>query len=139
MFKRNLLFIAVILALLSGFRVQSEAAFGATIKDTALSAVTTGTSSVFNLDSYDRVGLAVVWATGVTAGVVTLETAATSSASGTWQDTISLSVPASPPATTSEAVDICAHWARVRVSTTISGGGSPSVTAYIFRRKVGGQ
>ena len=105
-----------------------------TVKHTALSAVTSGTSVVYALNNRERVGLQVTWATGVTAGVVVLETAPTMDYGGTWDTAITLDVAAAttPPSAQSDAVDICAAYARVRVSTTVSGGGSPSVTAYIL-------
>lgn len=101
---------------------------------TALSAVTTGTSVVYALNNKDRMGLSVNWASGVTAGVVVLETAPSSDYAGTWEPQITLNVTAAstPPSNQSEAVNVAGMFARVRISTTVSGGGSPSATAYII-------
>ncbi len=143
MVKRNvvlsLVLFLVLLLVLALARSANGFVAGETVKITALSAVATGTSSVFALNQYDRVGLAVKWATGVTAGVVKLETAATSSDADTWNEVLALNVTAAPtpPCTTADGADVVAQYGRVRISTTISGGGSPSATAYVFLRKTG--
>lgn len=105
-----------------------------TVKYTALSAVTTGTSVVYALNNKDTVGLQIAWASGVTAGVIVLETAPTQDYAGTWEPMITLSVASAgtPPCVQSEALRIAGAFARVRVTTTVSGGGSPSATAYIL-------
>lgn len=105
-----------------------------TVKYTALSAVTTGTSVVYALNNKDTVGLQVAWASGVTAGVIVVETAPTQDYAGTWETQITLNVTTAgtPPCVQSEAVRIAGAFARVRVTTTVSGGGAPSATAYIM-------
>lgn len=106
-----------------------------TTKYTALSAVTTGTSPVYSLQNVDRVGLQVAWASGVTAGQIVFETAPTVDYSGTWTTAITLDAASSPPSTNADAVEIAAAFGRVRVTTTVSGGGSPSATAYLLLQK----
>jgi hypothetical protein len=98
-----------------------------TQKITALLAVTTGTSSVFALNNIDRVGLLVEWSTGVGAGEIVLETAATPDYAGTWNETLALSFPASVPAATADSVGIAALYGRVRVRTTVSGGTATAI------------
>jgi|SRR6185436_1283617 len=104
-----------------------------TRQDRSLNAVTTGTSIVYSISQYDRIGLSVIWASGVTAGEVVLETSPTNNSAATWSEAISLNVTAAPtpPSISAESIDIAGTFARVRVSTTVSGGGTPSATAYI--------
>ena len=104
------------------------------LKYTALSAVTTGTSVVYAINGKDHVGLQVAWATGVTAGIIVLETAPSMDYTGTWDPMITLNVTAAstPPSLQSEALAVVGAVARVRVTTTVSGGGAPSATAYIY-------
>lgn len=100
---------------------------------TALSAVTTGTSNAYAINDMDRVGLTCQWASGVTAGVVVLEAAPAQDYTGTWNALVTLNVTGAgtPPSIQASAVEVVGLFVRARVTTTVSGGGSPSVTAII--------
>lgn len=97
---------------------------------TALNGVTTGTSNVFSLADVDQVGLDCNFSSGASAGVVALERAPTADYAGTWDTlaTIDVTALASPPVTSGQAVPVTGGFARVRVTTTVSGG---TVTAYL--------
>lgn len=143
MTKRNLSLVLSLLLALSFFVAPTQARYGETVKLTSANlfgaaTITTGTSRVFALNAYDRVGLSVKWATGVNAGVIKLEFAATADEADAWQEGIALNVTAAttPPSTQSDALDVCAQYARVRVSTTVAGGGSPSAAVSVFLRRV---
>lgn len=102
----------------------------------ALSGVTTGTSNAYSLADMDTVGIDCDWASGVTTGIVALERAPTIDYAGTWKSLVVTDASAvSPAATDGDALDVLGGFVRARVTTTVSGGGSPSVTVRINMRR----
>lgn len=97
---------------------------------TLLDAVTTGSGVFVSGCTHRHFTVEIIWATGVTAGTVVVETAETPTYAGTWSNVTTVTF-------TSDKTDIV-QWdgpedaVRARVGTTVSGGGAPSVTVKII-------
>lgn len=100
---------------------------------TLLSAVTTGTSEAVPMQQFKSAGGSCRFATGVNAGSVIFETAPTKTYSGTWSEAFTITFSGTAPNVLTDAVNLAANFIRARVGTTISGGGSPSVTVDLNR------
>ena len=100
---------------------------------TLLSAVTTGTSAAVPIQQFRSVGGSCRFATGVTAGAVIFETAPTKDYSGTWSELFTITFAGTAPNVITDGLNVAANFIRARVVTTISGGGSPSVTVDLNR------
>lgn len=98
-----------------------------------LNGVTTGTSDAVPINEFNRVGGSVAFASGVNAGAVVFETAPTKTYSGTWAEAFTITFSGTAPNVLVDAASIAANFIRARVTTTISGGGSPSATVYLNR------
>ncbi len=97
-------------------------------------AATTGNGNVLAIPpSFRNHTFIVTAAAGVTSGAVTLETSNDPADAGTWAVVIPLGAVANP-LTVIAGADLMINYAgilnfvRARISTTIAGGGSPSVT-----------
>lgn len=84
---------------------------------TAASALDT-TSPVIPLQNRRRIGPQVEWGAGVNAGAVDYEIAPTPNYSGTWQNLVTITY----PATDAGGIDVAGGFIRARVSTDLVGG-----------------
>src|SRR5260221_3629144 len=98
-------------------------------------ATTTGNGTVLALPSSFRNHTWIITAAaGVTSGAVTIESSNDPADAGTWAVVILANSVANPVILSSGGVDLMAehtgllNLVRARLSTTIAGGGSPSVT-----------
>jgi hypothetical protein len=100
-----------------------------------LNAVTTGSAAFTpRAGAATQAGLYhhISWATGVTAGAVTIEIADSSTYAGTWATVAVVTYSSGAPAQDYVYTPGQPKAIRHRVSTTISGGSAPSVTTRIF-------
>lgn len=91
---------------------------------TSLNAVTTGTGTSVSTSSAIQIGYSVIWSAGVSAGVVVIEAANSSSYAGTWAQIDSLDFAAAPAANSMVTGTYPGplQFTRCRVTTTVSGG-----------------
>ena len=97
----------------------------------SLSAVATGTGSVAKLNGeHEHLRVYARWASGVSAGEVTIEEADDPDYAGTWAEVGVLSFVDDGISTLATAAGAMLN-VRARITTTVSGGGSPTVTVRI--------
>ena len=102
------------------------------VEITSLAGQTTGTGPAVPVNNRAKVGLLVEYSTGVSAGEVTLEAAATSDYSGLWSPQFTVGQPASVPGCAGQAAEIVGAFVRPRVTTTVSGGTIVKMVVYIY-------
>lgn len=128
----NIIFVLlIVLGLNNALRaVHSQNQGG--IPVTSLSAATTGTGTAFAMNNAVQVGWAVIWSSGVTAGEVKIEAAASANYSGTWYELDKQTFSAAPAANSVMLGTFPGPllFVRARVSTTVSDG---TVTVQLYK------
>lgn len=100
------------------------------IELTELAGLTTGTSNEYPINNFQNVGLLVHFSSGLSAGVLSLQSAGETGYTGEWLNNGDVGLPAVLPGANGLAVQVIGKRVRVKVTTNLSGG--TIVKAFLF-------
>lgn len=92
------------------------------IELTELAGLATGVSNEYPVNNFQIVGLMVHFSTGLSAGVVSLQSAGEAGYIGEWLNNGDVGLPVVLPGANGLAVQVIGNRVRVKVTTNLSGG-----------------